>query len=128
MFVPSSYAHGKIKSLDITRALRMPGIVTILTGKSLLDTIDPLPANARASKKDWHWRIPTVFPLAVDKVRFIGEPVAAIIAEDLYQASDAIDSIKVDYEPLPVVVDPLKLWHRIRHCSTMNGAATCKFT
>ena len=107
-FLRSSHAHAKIKHIDVSEALKMPGIVTILTGKDLANIMDPLPVSSDYRPFGWHWRIPKVYPIAIDKVTFIGEPVAAVIAENYYAASDALRLIKVEYEPLPVVTDPLK--------------------
>ena len=104
-FVGSPYAHAKIKSIDVSRALKVNGVLAIITGKEVVESMDPLPATANYGAIGWHWRIPEVYPLAVDKVRYQGEPVAAIIAERPYIALDAADLIDIEYEPLPPVTD-----------------------
>jgi len=104
-FVGSPYAHAKIKSIDVSRALRVAGVLDIITGKEVVKLMDPLPATSNYAVIGWHWRTPKVYPLAADKVRYQGEPVAAIIAEHPYIARDAADLIDIEYEPLPPVID-----------------------
>jgi CO/xanthine dehydrogenase Mo-binding subunit len=109
VFVGSPLAHAKIMKIDARKALKKPGIVTILTGAELVKLAEPLPALSDfGGRPGWHWRSPRIYPLAVDKVRFHGEPVAAIIAENPLQALEAADSIEVEYDPLPAVLDPLE--------------------
>lgn len=105
MFLQSNYAHAKIKRIDFEKASKSPGVIKILTGADMVNIMDPLPANVDYRPLGWHWRLPKVYPLVTDKARFIGEPVAAVVAEDLYKASDALKLINIDYEPLPVVTD-----------------------
>ena len=105
IFVGSSYAHAKIKSIDVSRALRLNGVLTIITGKEVVEIMDPLPATSDYGAIGWHWRIPKVYPLAVDRIRYQGEPVAAIIAESPVIALDAADLIDIECEPLPPVVN-----------------------
>jgi carbon-monoxide dehydrogenase large subunit len=97
--VRSPYAHAKIKSIDTSAALAMPGVLAVITGKDL-----------EAAKLHW---MPTLagdqqMVLPVDTVMYQAQEVAAVIAETRYQAADAIDEVAVEYEPLPVVVDPKK--------------------
>ena len=100
-FLRSPYAHAKIRKIDVSRALELPGVITVLTGK---DGAKPLV----------HWmklpglRQPERHSLAVEKVRYVGEPVAVVAANDAKVAEDALELIDVDYEPLPVVVDAEK--------------------
>ncbi len=93
----SPYAHALITRLDASRAEALPGVVAVLTGKDIVDgQIEPFYGPA----------IPDRPLVAIDRVRFNGEPVAAVIAEDLDTAEQALDLIEVDYEPLPAVVTP----------------------
>jgi len=97
--VRSPYAHARIKSIDATEALAMPGVLAVITGKDL-------------EKAGLHW-MPTLagdkqMVLPVDEVMYQAQEVAAVIAETRYQAADAINAVYVDYEPLPVVIDPFK--------------------
>ena len=104
VFVRSEYAHAIIKAIDKSAAEAMPGVVCVMTGGEIKDEMKSmrqavllpnLPAN-----------YPTYWPLAIDKVRFHGEPIALVIARDKYVAVDAAELVEVDYEELPAVVDP----------------------
>jgi CO/xanthine dehydrogenase Mo-binding subunit len=85
------YAHAKILSIDTQEAEKMPGVVQVVTGKDC----------------SYHYgdNIRDLVPMAVDKVRYIGEPLAAVIADTPGHARAALEFIKVDYDPLPVYVD-----------------------
>lgn len=102
--VRSPYAHAKIRSIDASKAKSAPGVVAVFTGDDLQGQIGPVPCAAQIPDM----KAATRLPLATDKVRFVGEPVAVIAAADRYAARDAIDFVEVDYEPLPAVVDPEK--------------------
>ena len=94
----SPYAHARIKSIDTSRAQRLPGVVLVMTGKEVAEVTGP---TATFSSPPVAQRC-----VALDKVRHVGEAVAAVVAEDRYIAEDALDLIEVEYEELPVVVDP----------------------
>jgi carbon-monoxide dehydrogenase large subunit len=100
----SPHAHARIKSLELDAARQHPGVVAVVTGADLRDHIGTLPTTADNPTL----RIPKHHVLAVDKVCYVGEGVAAVVAEDRYTARDAVDLIQVEYEPLPVVTDPEK--------------------
>jgi carbon-monoxide dehydrogenase large subunit len=100
----SSHGHAKIKSLDTDAARRHPGVVAVFTGAELRDQIGTLPTTADNPTL----RIPKHYVLAIDKVCYVGEPMAVVVAEDRYGARDALDLIQAEYEPLPVVIDPEK--------------------
>jgi CO/xanthine dehydrogenase Mo-binding subunit len=95
-FVRSPHAHARIKSVDISDAGKLDGVVAIVTGE-----------DARRETKPIHTAPPGwgSYCLAADKVRFFGEPVAAVAATSRYIAEDAAELIQVEYEPLPAVVD-----------------------
>lgn len=96
----SPYAHARIKRVDPSRALELPGIIGVLTSDDVVRMSDPLPQMTvppAANVKD--------YPIAVGKVRYVGEPVAVVIGETRYVVEDALEHIEVDYEPLPAVVD-----------------------
>jgi CO/xanthine dehydrogenase Mo-binding subunit len=93
----SPHAHALITRLDASKAEALPGVVGVLTGKDLVD--GELEAYYGPA-------IPDRPIVAIDRVRFNGEPVAAVIAEDLDTAEQALDLIEVDYEPLPAVLTP----------------------
>ena len=96
----SSYAHAKIKSIDLSAARELKGVVCVLSGEDLKGKIGSLPCVAPAEHIPFH---PV---LAQGKVRFVGEPVAVVIATSPYVARDALDLINADFEPLDAVVDP----------------------
>jgi carbon-monoxide dehydrogenase large subunit len=100
----SPYAHARIKSLDVEAARRHPGVVAVVTGSEIKDQIGTLPVSGGNETL----RVPKHYVLGVDKVCYVGEGVAAVVAEDRYTVRDALDLIHVDYEPLPVVSDPEK--------------------
>jgi len=106
-FVRSPYPHARILSIDATAAQAMPGVALIATGADLLKArVKPLPVNVTFKRADG---APGVSHprsvLANDTVRFVGEPVAIVVAETLEQARDAAEAVMVDYDPLPAVVD-----------------------
>src|SRR2546427_6184704 len=95
----SPLAHARIKNIDTSKALKIPGVVAVITGKDLV------PLNL-------HW-MPTLMSdkqmvLPTDTVLYQAQEVAAVVATERYIAADGVDAIEVDYEPLPVVVDPIK--------------------
>ena len=98
-FVRSQHAHARVVSIDSSAAMELPGVIAVLTAKDL----EPL---------SLHW-MPTLagdkqMVLADGKVLFQGQEVAFVVAEDRYIAADAVDLVKVEYEELPVLVDPFK--------------------
>lgn len=105
VFVGSPFAHAKILNIDVSKALETKGVLTVITGKKMVELTNPLPIQSNFIAPGWVLRLPKVYSLAVDKVRWYGEPVAAVIAEDENTAREAADLIKIEYEPLPVVSD-----------------------
>lgn len=103
-FVRSTLAHAEILSIDTTAAERLPGVVAVLTGEDIKDKIKPLPTPPTLpllpASYPQHW------PLAVGRVKFNGEPVAVVVANDKYVAEDAAELITFEYRELPVVTDP----------------------
>lgn len=93
----SPYAHAIINDINISEALKAPGVIGVVTGKDVKEMSKPYPCGVA---------IPTKYYIcAVDRVRYVGEPVAVVVAENRYLAEDAIDLIEVDYKPLEAVVD-----------------------
>src|SRR5215207_9851392 len=97
-FLRAPLAHGRILALDPAPALKLPGVVGVF-GAADLD-LPPLPADG--APDDMAWPV-----LAGDVVRFLGEAVAVVVAETRAQALDAVEAVEVDYDPLPVVTDPV---------------------
>jgi carbon-monoxide dehydrogenase large subunit len=94
----SPHAHARIVSIDASRAQAMPGVVAVITGKDAIELSEPLPPTI-----DIQMKLTRCHAIATDRVRFEGEPVAAVAAVDRYVAEDALEAIDVVYEPLPVV-------------------------
>lgn len=106
-FLRSPYAHAHIRSIDVTAALTSPGVVAVYTGNELQsDGLGSIPCGWLIRNKDGSpMAEPGHFPLAYDKVRHVGDPVAVVVAETALQALDALELVDVDYEPLEAVVD-----------------------
>jgi aerobic carbon-monoxide dehydrogenase large subunit len=106
-FLRSPYAHARILSVDVAKALAMPGVVAAFTGADLLKAgVKPLPLAPMFKRPDGSPAETPLRPvLAQEVVRFVGEPVVALIAESRGQGKDALDAIEVEYEELPLVVD-----------------------
>lgn len=94
--VRSPHAHAELRGINAARALAVPGVRAVLTGDDVRRWSQPFVAGVKAPIHYW--------ALAVDRVRYVGEPVAVVIAEDRYLAEDGADLVQVDYAPLPPVV------------------------
>jgi carbon-monoxide dehydrogenase large subunit len=100
-FARSPHAHARIVGVDAREARALPGVQAVVTGADLAATTRPIRAElAGGSYKETGWPA-----LAHGKTRFVGEPVAAVVAGDRYRAEDALDALRVEYEPLAAVVD-----------------------
>ncbi|MCY0897885.1 MAG: xanthine dehydrogenase family protein molybdopterin-binding subunit [Firmicutes bacterium] len=95
----SPYPHARIRSVDVSGALRLDGVEAVITGDDAQQLGKPM-----AVTLDLFTKVPTIYPLAVNKVRYVGEPVAAVAATSREVAEDAVELIVVDYEPLPPIV------------------------
>ncbi|MGE0226026.1 MAG: xanthine dehydrogenase family protein molybdopterin-binding subunit [Acetobacteraceae bacterium] len=137
--VRSPHAHARIRAIDTARAAALPGVLAVLTGRdAAADGLQPIPHNPEwTGKPDVELHLPPGFsvtttphlPLPADKVRYVGEAVALVIAETEALAADAAELVAIDWEPLPAVIAaraamqpgaPL-LWHE---CAR-NLALTC---
>jgi carbon-monoxide dehydrogenase large subunit len=97
----SPHAHARIARLEVERARRAPGVIAVVTGAELAD-LAPLPVNRVVPDM----RVPPHPIIADGRVHAAGTPVAAVVAETIYAARDALELIGVDYEPLPALPDP----------------------
>jgi carbon-monoxide dehydrogenase large subunit len=98
-FKRSDVAHGRIRSVDVSAAQAMDGVEAVFTGAQMAQLLGPMPIGTPFPSPPHH-------VLAVDTVRYAGEPVAVVVAADRYVARDAADAIVLDIDPLPAVVDP----------------------
>ena len=107
VFVRSPYPHARIGSIDVADAARMPGVLRIVTGADLVAAgVKPMPGTAGFNRPDGSPpATPPRHALAHERVRFVGEPVVAVIAESIEQARNAAEAVQIDYEELPMVVD-----------------------
>lgn len=99
--VRSPLPHALIRDVDSATALAHPGVVAVVTGRELATWVSPLPSPPELLPGRRLER----YPLAVDRARFVGDPVAAVVAVDLATALEAAELVTVDYEELPAVVD-----------------------
>ena len=97
----SPYAHGKIKSIDTASALAYPGVVAVWTS----DDIQDIPPIDFREGSDPTLALFRQYPLARELVRYVGDPVAAVFAEDPYTAEDAAELVNLEIEPLPVLIN-----------------------
>ncbi|MFI7676104.1 xanthine dehydrogenase family protein molybdopterin-binding subunit [Actinophytocola sp. NPDC049390] len=98
----SPMAHARITNVDASAAKEMPGVVGVFTGQDLADEQGSLPCAWPITDD---MKAPAAPSIAVDKVNFAGEVVAVVVARSAYEAADALESIDIDYEDLPVVLD-----------------------
>ena len=111
----SPHAHARIKSINAAPAMQVPGVLMVLTGKDQLeDGLKPIPhtplvAHPAEIKPENTDGTPMFtaphYPLAVEKVRFVGEAIAIVVATSIAAAKDGAERVEVDYEPLPAVTD-----------------------
>jgi len=95
--VRTKYAHARIRKIDVSEAEKVPGVLRVITHKDI------------PGVNDVGYVIPDQPLLAYNKVRYIGDIIALIVAEDPYVAEEAAEKVYVDYEPLPVILDPLEI-------------------
>ena len=95
--VRTKYAHARIRKIDVSEAEKVPGVLRVITHKDI------------PGVNDVGYVIPDQPLLAYNKVRYIGDIVALIVADDPYVAEEAAEKVYVDYEPLPVILDPLEI-------------------
>ncbi|MDH3234560.1 MAG: molybdopterin-dependent oxidoreductase, partial [Alphaproteobacteria bacterium] len=93
----SPHAHASIDGIATEQALARPGVHAVITGEDVKALSDPFLVVLRAPLHQWS--------LAVERVRYVGEPVAVVLAEDRYLAEDALDAVEVKYSELPVAID-----------------------
>lgn len=100
-YVRAPIGHAKIKKVHVEKALSIKGVIAVFTGEDIVKYLEPFPQiPAEAKIID--------YPLAVNKIRYFGEPVAIVVAENKYIAEDAVNMIEIEYEELPVVLDGKK--------------------
>jgi aerobic carbon-monoxide dehydrogenase large subunit len=105
----SPYAHAHIRSIDISPARYLPGVVAVLTGADIAGVLPDIPTRAMSGERSVDELRPPEHPLlAKDKVCYVGQSVAVVVAQDPSAAADAVERMAVDYEPLSPILDPHK--------------------
>ena len=103
LIIRSPHGHARIRSIDASAALALPGVAAVVTSQDIAD-IAVLPTRESADADELN---PPRHPaLAVDKACYAGQPVAIVLAENIYTAEDAVELVNIDYEILPAVIDP----------------------
>ena len=120
-FRRSDQSHARITAIDTAAASSAPGIVAVLTAEDLSDLVKPIVATSRMPG---YYATP-ILPLALGKVRYVGEPIVGVIADTRYHAEDALELVTIEFEPLPVIVDPEQAVRPERRCCTMRPAPMC---
>ena len=98
----SPHAHARIRAVHTREALRIPGVLSVITFQDISHLAKPIPTRLASHPSFVSY---LQYPLAKEKVRYVGEPVAVVVADSRYVAEDALEAIQADYEPLPAVVD-----------------------
>ena len=98
--IRSPHPHADIVKIDTAKALAKDGVWAVIAGEDVRKISDPFLVALKSPIHQWS--------LAVDRVRFVGEPVALVVAESRYLAEDAAELVNIEYAPLPPVIDPLE--------------------
>ena len=101
-FLRSDQAHAHIRKIETEQAKKMPGVCAVYTGED----ISVLAKSYKATSRMKNYQATVIPPLAIGKVRYVGEAVVAVVADSRYFAEDALGHVGVEYEPLPVLVYP----------------------
>jgi carbon-monoxide dehydrogenase large subunit len=110
VFVRATHAHAELRKVDVRAAAQMPGVLAVLTGADwAAEGFGDFPIAMPRKRRDGSKLFQPPHPaLAKDRVRFVGEPIAMVVAETIAAAKDAAERVEVDYAPLPVLIDPEK--------------------
>src|SRR5262250_2359440 len=106
-FVRSPHAHARIRGIDGSAAMRRPGVVAVVTGRDLKPHCVPLPIATASAEGGGEAKTEVGrqhYPLSVDRVRHVGEAVAAVVGTSAEAAADGAAAVAVDWEPLPAVI------------------------
>src|SRR5207248_2088741 len=99
VFVRSGVAHGRVVSVDVEAARALPGVAAVITGAELAAATEPMQLHMEIP----NYLRPVFHPLATDRVRHVGDPLAIVVAESRYVAEDARDAVHVELEPLEAI-------------------------
>ncbi len=103
LMIRSPHGHARIRGVDASAALALPGVAAVITAQDIAD-VAQLPTRESSDADEMH---PPRHPaLAIDKACYAGQPVAIVLADNIYTAQDAVELVNIDYEILPAVIDP----------------------
>ena len=120
-YLRSPVAHARITAIDVEAARTAPGVVAVFTGEDMKALSNPIAVPMAMGVK-----VPVFYPLATDRVRFVGDLVAMVVAQTRYEAEDASELIEVTYDPLPAVATyEAALDPRAHRCSTSSTTTSC---
>ena len=103
LVIRSPHGHARIRSIDASAATALPGVAAVITAQDIAE-LAQLPTRESSDADEMH---PPRHPaLAIDKACYAGQPVAIVLADNIYIAQDAVDLVEIDYEVLPAVIDP----------------------
>ena len=111
--IRSPHPHADIVRIDTAAALAMDGVWAVITGEDIRKISDPFLVALKSPVHQWS--------LAVERVRYVGEPVALVVAESRYIAEDAAELVQVEYAPLEAVIDPLEAMQARRAAPASRG-------
>ena len=103
--VRSIYAHAKITNIDTAQAAAQPGVHAVLTGEDVRH-LGPVLSDMSTPNLPGVTKRPIFWPLSIDEVKYVGDPLAVVVARDKYTLEDALELVDVDYDPLDVVIGP----------------------
>ena len=107
--IRSSYAHAFIRSIDISAAKKLPGVVAVITCADIPDSMKFLPVYRMSREIFGDLSEALLHPvLAADKVNYVGQPIAVLVAKNRYVAQDALELIEVEYDHIEPIIDPLE--------------------
>ena len=118
----SPVAHGRIRAIDAKAALALPGVRAVVTGADMGKVRRPIPLRLIPLEAMRPFEQPVI---AWEKVRYVGEPIAVVLADSAALAEDALDRIALDIEPLPVVADR-RIAGEGRRCCSRRRAPTSR--
>ena len=120
MVLRSPHAHARILSFDAAPARALPGVAAVLTASDLAGAVRDIPP--RPTRELEGLQVPEHPVLARHKVCYVGQPVAIVVAQDRYIAKDALDLLRVEYDPLPPLIDPVAAAQDSSHLCTPPSA------
>jgi aerobic carbon-monoxide dehydrogenase large subunit len=109
--VRSPLAHARITSIDVSEARAAPGVVAVLTGADIRGRVKPMVLDQEAAPPGLETADPVIHPATIEiladgEVRYVGMPVAIVVADSRYRAEDAAELVRIEYEELPAAIDP----------------------